>query len=181
MAYFASGEELQDELVAFLTDFVGSDDGRRAAEGAREYADSAGLLLRTVDPSTVVSVDFLGGQVSREEMPDADVEIELGADDLHNILLHRLGPVEISALIEDDHVTYSGDPTKLGGLFLLAGPMQPYYPASLERRGRHDLLETPEPPTRRIWESRGEIRPMYGVPRPWQRQKGPKRTSPATA
>ncbi len=181
MAFFGGGEEVRDELVAFLTDFVRSDEGGRAADAAREYTDSVVLVLHTVDPSAAVSVDFMAGDVTPTAVADADIELQLEGDQLHNILMHRLGPVEISALIEDERIAYTGDSSKLAGLFMLAGKLQPFYPRSLERRGRRDLMDTPTPPTRRIWQVEGGYKPMYGMPRPWQRQKSPKRTAPATA
>jgi hypothetical protein len=179
VSHFASGEDLQRELVAFLTAFIGSDDGARAIEAARALGDSATLVLHTVDPEAVLSVDFYAGSVTLDAVADPDVEIQLEADALHDILLNRLDPVQLSRLYETDRLAFSGASRHLAALIMLAGPLQPHYPASLERRGRRDLLDTPMPPTKVAWGSPEEAlspKRVIGRRRPWQR---PKRTAEA--
>jgi hypothetical protein len=174
MSHFASAEELQHELVAFLTAFLGSEDGARATEAARGLGDSATLVLRTVDPETVVSVDFFGGSVALDAVEGANVEIDLEADALHDVLLDRLDPVQLSRLYETGRLAFSGAARDLAALIMLAGPMQPHYPASLARRGREDLLSTPMPPTKVAWGSPEEAlspRRVIGRRRAWQRPK----------
>jgi hypothetical protein len=175
VSHYADGEDLEAELVAALTAFVDSGDGARAVQAARAAGDSARLELRLRDPDALVSVDFFAGTVSTEPVEDADVEIEMDADALHDILLDRLDPVQISRLYETGQVRFSGSYQHLGALILLAGPLQPHYPASLERRGRQDLLDTPLPPTRVAWgdprEALGAPRQLIGQRRPWQRPK----------
>jgi hypothetical protein len=179
VSHFTSGDDLQRELVAFLTAFLGSDDGARAVEAARALGESATLVVHTIEPEAVVSVDFFAGSVTLDARDDADVEIELPADALHDILMNRLDPVQISRLYETDRLAFSGASKHLGALIMLAGPMQPHYPASLERRGRTDLLNTPLPPSKEAWGSPEEAlspKRVIGRRRPWQR---PKRTAEA--
>lgn len=180
MTYFASGEELQRELVAFLAAFFESEDGERAVHAARALGDRGTLLIRTVDPETVVSIDFFSASVSPHAAESRDVEIQVEADALHDILLERLDPVQISRLYETERLLFSGASQNLAALIMLAGALQPHYPASLARRGRNDLLDTPAPPTKIAWGSADEAsnpRRVIGWRRPWQR---PKRTA-ATA
>lgn len=176
MSHFATAEELQAELGAFLREFVGSETGRRAADAAREAGLTGPLVLRTVNPAAAVWLDVSEGRV--EAAPDGEpvVELELEADDLHDLLLNRLGPVEISQLYETDRVRFAGPPEALGALAILAGQLQPFYPESLARRGRQDLLDTPARPTRTLWDVDGPPREVIGKRRPWQR---PKRTAEA--
>jgi hypothetical protein len=57
---------------------------------------------------------------------------------------------------------------------MLAGPMQPHYPASLARRGREDLLNTPMPPAKVAWGSPEDAlspKRVIGRRRQWQRPK----------
>lgn len=172
MSCFADGEELERELVACLTAFLGSADGARATEAARGLGDQARLTLHTVAPEAVVSVDFYAGSVSLDVLADANVEITLEADALHDILLGRLDPVQISRLYETNRLAFAGAAVDLAALVLLAGPLQPHYPASLRRRGRQDLLETPAPPTAAVWTA-GEEPPtrMIDERRVWQRPR----------
>jgi hypothetical protein len=179
VSYYASTDDLQRELVAFLTAFLGSDDGARATEAARALEGGATLALRVLDPDADVSVDFASGRVLLGAADDADVEIEIEADALHDILLERLDAVQISRLYETDRVRFRGSPQHLGGLIVLAGPLGPCYRASLAERGRDDLLGTPPPPTKIEWGSPDEAlapKRVIGRRRAWQR---PKRTAEA--
>jgi len=174
MDAYATGAELQDELVACLTAFLGSEDGARAVESAGALGDSATLMLRTVDPEAVVSMDFFAGTVSREPVADADVKIELEANALHDILLNRLDPVQLSRLYETERLTFSGKSQGLAALIMFAGPLAPHYAASLARRGRDDLLDTPMPATKLVWGMPEEAlspKQVIGKRRAWQRPK----------
>jgi hypothetical protein len=90
------------------------------------------------------------------------------------VLLDRLDPVQLSRLYETGRLAFSGAARDLAALIMLAGPMQPHYPASLARRGREDLLSTPMPPTKVAWGSPEEAlspRRVIGRRRAWQRPK----------
>lgn len=172
MSYYTSQEELQRELVAFLTAFLSSDQGARATEAARALGDSAKLCLHIVDPDTTVSVDFFSGRVVLDAVDGADVDIEIEADALHDILLERLDPVQISRLYETDRVHFRGSAQHLAALIMLAGPLAPFYRRSLADRGRDDLLGTPAPPTRTQWGSPDDAlspKRVIGRRRAWQR------------
>jgi hypothetical protein len=103
---------------------------------------------------------------------DPGATLELAAPDLHDVLLERLGPVEISRLVEEGRLRLVGTPEALAASVVLAAGVQPHYAASLRERGRDALLATPAPPTREIWESDEPPPPVFGVRRPWQRPKG---------
>lgn len=166
MSYFASGQDLEGELIATLERFLAS---------GEHHGPS--LLLRTRDPDAVVAVDFGSDQVGAADTDRADVVLELDAEALHDILLNRLDPVQISRLYETGRVAFTGSAEHLAALILLAGRLQPHYEASLRERGRADLLGTPAPPTKVTWGDPAEpLRPLLHNRRPWQR---PKRTAPA--
>ena len=88
------------------------------------------------------------------------------------MLLERLGPVEISRLVEEGRLRLVGTPEALAASVVLAARVQPHYEASLRERGREELLESPAPATREIWESDEAPPALFGVRRPWQRPKG---------
>lgn len=171
MQYFANGQELHDELAAALDAFFASPDGELARERVRDLADSAILTLHVVEPEATITIDFLAGSVSSAHHADADVEIQLEADALHDVLLERLDPVQISRLYETDLLAFSGEARNLAGLITLAGPLSRFYTESLERRGRDDLLTTPLPETKVAWLDEGPYREVIGKRRPWQRAK----------
>ncbi len=173
---FRDGEDLQGELRAFLNAFVGSDAGASAATAARQAGFEGTLVLRTVNPVGVVCLDVAGRRVSATPGDDVAVELEFDAGDLHELLLNRLGPVEISQLYETDRISFSGRPEALGFVVTLAGALQPFYPDSLAARGRGDLLDTPAREIRAVWDIDGPPREVIGKRRPWQR---PKRSSEA--
>jgi hypothetical protein len=179
MSHFADTATLEHELVAFFTAFLGSEDGARAREAARALGDQARLVLRTTDPDAVVSVDFFENSVSLDVAENANIEIVLEADVLHDILLGRMDPVQISRMYETDRLTFRGTATDLAALIVLAGPLQPHYPASLERRGRTDLLDTPLPERHTVWTTGPDVPPraIINSRRAWQR---PKRAAAST-
>jgi hypothetical protein len=172
MTYFADAQDLQTELKAFLEDFVRSPAAERACRVARDDGLGRVLALRTNNPSTAVRLDIVGRRVmTAAEKDTAGVDLELEADDLHDLLLNRLGPVEISQLYETDGVQFAGRPEALAAVAVLAGELQPFYPAGLTKRGRADLLQTPERHTRVFWEVSGPPKEVIGRRRPWQRPK----------
>ena len=171
MSHFVDAEDLERELVAFLTAFLASEEGERAREVARGMGKPARLVLRTVDPEAVLSIDFWEDGIVLEALADANIEIELEADALHDILLDRLDPVQISRLVETDRLAFSGAATDLAALVALAGPLQPHYPASLERRNRRDLLDTPSPERGVVWTTGPDapLKEIINERRSWQR------------
>jgi hypothetical protein len=173
VSVFSDAGELEGELLAFLAGFLASEDGRRACEAARPLGDRARLVLRTVDPDVVTTVDFFAAEVSPGATDDANLEIELPADALHDILLGRLDAVQISRLYETDRLLFSGAATDLAALVVLAGALQPHYPASLRRRGRHDLLDTPMPERHTVWTTGPDVppKPILTSRRAWQRPR----------
>jgi len=173
MSHFADARDLEGELIAFLAAYLASSDGARARDVARGMGERAGLVLRTLDPQTVLSVDLLEGSVAPGAIEDPNLEVELEADALHDILLGRLDPVQISRLVETNRLVFSGAASDLAALVALAGPLAPHYPASLERRGRQDLLDTPRPESSAVWTT-GPDAPMPEIineRRSWQRPK----------
>jgi hypothetical protein len=172
MSYYASGRDLEREIVAFLTAFLDSEAGARATTAAGDSGDSATLVLDLVDPDATITVDFVSGSVMVGGAEAPDVEIEMEADALHDILLERLGPVQISRLYETDRLRFRGSPRHLAALIALAAPLAPFYRATLERHGRRDLLDTPAPPATVEWGSPDDpIKRVIGRRRPWQRPK----------
>lgn len=173
MTIFASGRELRSEIVSFVSDFLESDPGKQIVQRARSFAESVTLTLQTRDPETTVSVDFVSGEILQAATDAADVHVEIYGDDLHNLMMDRLGPVEISQLSETGRLQVSGTPEALAALVLIATEAQPYYPSSLRRRGRVDLLDTSSPPSATVWGIDGPPPPLIESRRPWQRVKSP--------
>jgi hypothetical protein len=172
MSYFADRQDLEREVVAFATAFLSSDDGFRAREAARASGEPPRVVVHIADPEAVVSVDFFDGSVRPEALPEPSVEIELEADALHDILLGRLDPVQISRLCETGRLSFSGAPTDLAALVVVAGPLQLHYAASLERRGRQDLLATRMPERAVVWTTGPDapLREIINERRSWQRR-----------
>lgn len=166
MPYFTRAEDLEAELVATAERFLRSDPGPRP--------DVPTLLLRTVDPGVEITIDFANRRAAAGAGEEAGVVLEVEADALHDILLDRLDPVQISRLYETERVSFAGSPEQLAALILAAGRIQLHYGASLRERGRSDLLATPAPPSKVEWgepERAQSPRPMLNQRRPWQRRK----------
>jgi hypothetical protein len=130
------------------------------------------LELTLRDPDVVLHVDVAARAVADGSAEHAAARIAIHADDLHDLLLERLGPVEISRLVEEQRLHLVGGPRALAAALVLAGRIQPHYAESLRERGREALLETPPPATGVVWESEEPPPPVFGVRRPWQRPKG---------
>lgn len=173
MSSFAGSEDLEGVLAGFLTDFLASEQGAQACDAARALGKTARLVLRTIEPESVVSADFFARSVSRAPLEEASIDIELEADALHDILLGRLDPVRISRLVETDRLVFSGAASDLAALVLIAGPLQRHYQAWLERGGRHDLLDTPVPERGVVWTTGPDapLKEIINERRPWQRAR----------
>jgi hypothetical protein len=169
---WASADELRDDVVATLERFAASPEGQEAAALARELDGPAVLQLVLHDPDVAVHLDVASGTVGDGLADEPAATLELAAADLHDVLLERLGPVEISRLVEERRLSLVGSPEALAASVVLAARVQPHYAASLRERGREALLDTPAPATRVIWQSDEPPPPVFGVRRPWQRPKG---------
>lgn len=165
MTHFASSTELEEELTAFVARFF----------AARADGQASGLprvLLRTLDPAAVLTIDFGRGVVERGEVGDSDVVLDVDADALHDVLLDRVDPVQLSRLYETGRVRFSGAPADLSALIVLATPLGAAYAESLRDRGREELLATAPPPAAAVWGDAPEDRvppPLLRRRRPWQR------------
>ena len=175
---YVDGQTLQEELEAFLTRFLESDDAVEAARPIVGLEELDVLELRVTNPDARAWIDFPGRRLlgDRPAAP-AKTVATIEADALHHLLLDHLGPVEISRLAEEGRVDLEGPPLALAALLAAAGRIQPHYRASLEDRGHDDLLAVPPPPVGEIWESESPPPLMFGLPRPWQRDRAS--TSPA--
>jgi len=160
-----------DELVAFLERFLQSDDGAQAAAMSASLDAPPVLELRVTEPELTLCIDIGARTVTRGAADQPGAIAQIAARDLNNLLLDRLGPIEMSQLVEEERVHLEGPPPALAALLVLAGVIQPHYPASLAERGREDWLETPPPAVGEIWESEQPLPALYGKRRPWQRPK----------
>jgi hypothetical protein len=175
---YADGAALQAELEAFLTRFLASEAAVEAARPIVGLEELDVLELRITDPDARVWIDFPERRLLTDRPPaPAKTVATIEADALHHLLLDHLGPVEISRLAEEGRIDLEGPPLALAALLAAAGGIQPHYRASLEERGRDDLLAVPPPPVGDIWESTSPPPLMFGVTRPWQRDRAA--TSPA--
>ncbi len=172
MTPWSSAAELREDVVDTLERFVASPDGQAAAAMARDLDRPAVLQLVLHEPDLALHLDVAAGTVADGLADEPAATLELAAPDLHDVLLERLGPVEISRLVEEGRLRLVGTPEALAASVVLAAGVQPHYAASLHERGREALLATPAPPTREIWESDEPPPPVFGVRRPWQRPKG---------
>lgn len=182
MSYYADGRELERQLIRTVTSFLDSADGQEAVARLRgSEQESAVLTVALSEPEVTLCIDFLRGRATSDR-PDVapDVEIEMPADTLHDLLLERLDPVQISRMYETDVVRFRGNPWHLGAMVMLASPLSRHYRATLQIDLREDLLATPVPATQVVWGDPSEAvspRPMLSQRRPWQRQKRAARTA----
>jgi hypothetical protein len=173
MTAFRDSADAAGVVLAFLQRFLASEDGAEAAAHAGLLDASPVLELRLLDPDATVHVDFAARTAAVGAAPHEPGAIaEIQADDLHDLLLDRLGPMEISRLGEEGRVRLEGPPPVLAALLVLAGRIQPHYPASLTDQGREDLLATPRPEVGVIWGNDDPPPNLIGVRRAWQRPKG---------
>jgi len=173
---WASGDELRADVTAMLERFTASPDGAVASAMARDLADGLVVELAFHEPDLVLRLDLAAGAIDDGPADRADVTASLMAADMHDLLLDRLGPVEISRLVEEGRLHLTGAPPALRAAVVLVAQLQPHYAASLRERGREHLLATPAPATGRVWESAEKPAPVFGVRRPWQAPKGSRTT-----
>jgi hypothetical protein len=172
MTVWESAEALRADLRATLDRFLTSSDGAAAAALAQDFDGPAVLELALREPDVVLHVDVAARAIADGPAGDPAARVEIRADDLHDLLLERLGPVEISRLVEEGRLHLVGRPRALAAALVLAGRIQPHYELSLRERQRDALLDTPLPPTGVVWESEEPPPPVFGVRRPWQRPRG---------
>ncbi len=172
MTPWSNAYELREDLRGFLGRYLRSADGDEAAALAAAFNGNPVLELTFYDPDLILHVDIAARSLADGPADDPAVRLAIRAADLHDLLLERLGPVEISRLVEEKHLHLVGPPRALAASVVLAARLQPHYAASLIERGRSELIETPAPSTAEIWESDAAPVPIFGVRRPWQRPKG---------
>lgn len=171
MSSWTNADELRDDVTAVLQRFATTPEGTAAAAVARELDDGLAIELALHDPDIVLQLDVASGTITDGPCADAAVRVALPAADMHDLLLDRLGPVEISRLVEEHRLHLTGAPAALCAAVVLVAQLQPHYEASLRERGREQLLETPVPATGEVWESAEKPAPVFGVRRPWQAPK----------
>jgi hypothetical protein len=171
MSPWSDADELQEDVTAFVAHFAATPEGAAAAAVAAALGEGLGIELTLYDPDVVLRLDVASGTITRGGWEDAAVRVALPAGDMHDLLLDRLGPVEISRLVEEGRLHLKGSPQVLCAAVAAVARLQPHYEASLRGRGREQLLATPAPVTRAIWESAEKPPAMFGVRRPWQAPK----------
>ena len=171
MSPWSDADELQEDITAFVARFAATSEGVALAAIAAALGERLGIELSLYDPDVVLQLDVASGVITRGAWEDAAVRVALPAGDMHDLLLDRLGPIEISRLVEEGRLHLKGSPQVLCAAVAAVARLQPHYEASLCERGREHLLETPAPVTREIWESAETPPAMFGVRRPWQAPK----------
>jgi hypothetical protein len=178
MSYFADGDEVRALLTGLFERFLASADGELVRGQVAELPSRPVLDLYVKAPDAVLSIDLASASITHEPAADASIRLEVEADVVHDVLLERLDPVQISRPFEEDRAVIDGTPEALVGLVRVAGLLPPHYRACLLELGRADLLDTPAPENGVIWHSEGPPKRVIGHRRPWQRAKTPR---PATA
>ncbi|WP_406349306.1 hypothetical protein OHA44_37205 [Streptomyces sp. NBC_00144] len=161
MSYFAHAEELVGELRAALELFLSTPEGKEAAKTAASgfdkgegLPDEPSVVLVTSAPETATTL-VLGDRPRVEDGGTelaAQVQFQADGNALHNLLLEKFDAGQIARAIEEKRLSVSGPPWALDALIVLAGALTGAYRASLEQRGRDDLLNTPAPPPAGVWE-----------------------------
>ena len=171
MSPWSDADELQEDVAAFVARFAATPEGAAAAALAGALGEGLGIELTLYDPDVVLRLDVASGVIARGAWEEAAVRVALPAGDMHDLLLDRLGPIEISRLVEEGRLHLKGSPPVLCAAVAAVARLQPHYEASLRERGREQLFATPPPPTREVWESDERPPAMFGVRRPWQAPK----------
>ena len=171
MSPWIDADELQEDVTAFVARFAATPEGVAAAVIAAALGDGLGIELTLYDPDVVLQLDVASGVITRGAWEDAAVRVALPAGDMHDLLLDRLGSIEISRLVEEGRLHLKGSPQALCAAVAAVARLQPHYEASLRERGREHLLATPVPVAREIWQSADRPPAMFGVRRPWQAPK----------
>lgn len=179
MSYFRDSKELEGLLIRFLTSFLESAKGDQASKATQALSAPAVLELHLTDPDVTLSLDLHERTLLSGPAEDATVRLSLEASTLHDVLLDRLDPVQISRPFEEERGSISGRPEALAGLIPLVEPLADHYRTSLADQGREDLLATPEPPQAIVWQSEAPVKPLIGQRRPWQRPKPASRAGSA--
>jgi hypothetical protein len=169
MTYFHDSREIGHLLTAVFERFFASEDGVRVRELASSLPVSPVLSLYVTRPDATLSIDLGEGRVSAGSAAEASVRLEIEADVLHDVLLERLDPVQLSRPFEEDRAVIEGAPEALLALIRVAGMLPPFYRQTLAELGLAELLEMPAPETATIWTSEGPPRRVIGRRRPWQR------------
>lgn len=177
MSYFADTCEVEVVFRALFEQFLGSEDGEGVAALATALPVCAVLELHLTDPDVPFAIDFAARTVSRDPAQEASVRLEIEASTLHDVLLGRLDPVQLSRAFEEERAAIEGAPEALVGCIRVAGLLASHYPAVLQGLGRSELLETPRPPNGAVWSSEGPPKLVIGKRRRWQRPK--RETAPA--
>jgi len=170
VTYFADTQEVEAVFGELFDRFLASADGAATSETASALPVCAVLDLRLSEPDATLTVDFAARTVSTGPADEASVQLEIEASTLHDVLLERLDPVQLSRAFEEGRAAIEGAPEALVGCVRVGGLLARQYPATLRELGRSDLLETPEPPRAAVWGSEGPNRLVIGKRRPWQRQ-----------
>lgn len=171
MSYFADSAEVETVFGGLFVRFLASEDGERTAELARALPVCAVLEIHLSDPDAVFAVDFAARTVLPAPPEEASVRLAVEASTLHDVLLERLDPVQLSRVFEEDRAALDGAPEALVGCIRVAGLLAQHYPAALDEQGRPDLLTTPVPRRGIVWQSDGPPKLVIGKRRPWQRPK----------
>ncbi len=178
MSPWQNAAELRGVVVALVERFAATPQGAAAAVAARTLGDSPAIELALTDPDLVLHLDLANGTIGDGPSDDAAVHVALPAADLHDLLLDRLGPVEISRLVEENRLHVAGAPAALRAAVAVVAALQPQYEPALHQVGLGHLLETPAPITGEIWESLEKPAPMFGLRRAWQPPKGSQTAAP---
>ncbi len=171
MTYFRDAEEATSVFTLCLARFFASEDGEHVSGVARALPVPPVLELHLTNPAATLSIDFGGRRVALGPAAESSVRLEIEAGVLHDVLLERLDPVQISRPFEEDRALLEGAPEALCGFIAVAGRLPKHYVASLAEQGRDDLLELPAPPRSTVWLTEGPPRLVIGKRRPWQRSK----------
>lgn len=161
MTYYKSADDLLTELTATFDLFLSTDAGLAAAAATtggfdlgEDLPEEPRVLVTTTSPETALTL-VLGTKARVEpggEDAPAQVRLSADADVLHDLLLEKSDASQIARAIEEKRLSVSGPPWSLDSLIVLAGAFAGSYGASLEQRGREDLLNTPAPAPAGVWE-----------------------------
>jgi hypothetical protein len=178
VSVYADGETLTAELQAAVARFFAEWPGPVSVSdvGAERHRLVVALRIHHPDAEVVIDLDAktvsLGAPGERPSL-----ELDVDADLLHHTLLGNLDPVQICRGVEEHRVHGEGDAETLATLIVAAGQFAPHYRASLEERGRRELLDAAAPETG-VWEKPGPFQVHVGTKRAWQiRRRGPADTS----
>jgi hypothetical protein len=177
MSVFADRHEAVALIGGAIERYLSTEEAAEIAVVAASLSVAPVLELHLTDPATVLSIDFAARTVAEGRAREAAVRLQIPVSALHDVLLERLDPVQISRLFEEERAVAEGAPEALAALVRVSGGIARAYRPLLEASGRTDLLELPESPSGVIWQAEGPPRAVIGRRRPWQR---PTRASAGT-